>query len=127
MMGKKKTKKTVKKIIIASASFVGSMIAVSAAPSGWSPSNYSGTGLPSGSISDIISNVVMWALGIFGFIAIIGFVVSGIMYLTSAGDDAAMKKAKSAMYYSLTGVIVGLIGYIIVYAVHSMLNAYSGF
>lgn len=128
MTKKNSTKKIIKNLFIAAGYFLaGASETVFAAPSGWSPSNYSGTGLPSGSLYNIISNIVMWALGIFGFIAIIGFVISGIMYLTSTGDDTAMKKAKNQMLWSITGVIVGLIGYIIIYAVNAMLNSYSGF
>jgi hypothetical protein len=128
MKKQNKTKQTLKNLFIAAGSFfAGASGTVLAAASGWSPSNYSSTGLPKGSIYEIISNIVMWALGIFGFIAIIGFVISGIMYLTSTGDDTAMKKAKSAMYYSLTGVVVGLIGYIIIYAVNAMLNSSTDF
>jgi hypothetical protein len=127
MVRKNKTKEAIKSLIIASAALFSGAGTVFAAASGWSTSNYSSMGLPSGSISSIISGVVMWALGIFGFIAIIGFVVSGVMYLTAAGDDTAMKKAKNQMQWSLIGVIVGLIGYVIIYAVNAMLNSYSGF
>lgn len=104
------------------ASFFAGAGAALAAASGWSVSNYSGLGLPGGTIYGIIENVVMWALGIFGFIAIIGFVISGVMYLTSAGDDTAMKKAKNQMIWSLTGVVVGLVGMVIVVAINTLLG-----
>ncbi|MFA5926184.1 MAG: hypothetical protein WC831_04575 [Parcubacteria group bacterium] len=118
-------KNKIEKTLALTVGFVGSVSAAFAAPSGWSTSNYSGMGLPGGSIYNIISNTVMWVLGIFGFIAIIGFVISGIMYLTSAGDDAAMKKAKNQMTWSIIGVVVGLVGYIVIYAVNSMLGGIS--
>lgn len=93
----------------------------------WNPANYLSTGLPAGSIYNIIQSLVMWALSIFGFICIIGFVISGIMYLTAAGDDEQQKKAKKAMYYSIMGVIVGLIGLVIIFAVNSLLWGASYF
>ena len=40
------------------------------------------SGLASGTLKDILSSAAKWILGIFGFLAIISFVVSGIMYLT---------------------------------------------
>ncbi|PIU77745.1 MAG: hypothetical protein COS72_04480 [Candidatus Moranbacteria bacterium CG06_land_8_20_14_3_00_43_56] len=70
---------------------------------------------------------MLWALGLLGFFAVIGFVISGIMYLVAAGDEEQQKKAKKAMYYSITGVIVGLIGLVVIYAVQKMLGAQSQF
>jgi hypothetical protein len=81
-----------------------------------------GTNLPSAPIYDIIRNVMMWMLGLLGFFAVIGFVISGIMYLVAAGDEDSQKKAKKAMYYSITGVIVGLIGLVIIYAVNNLIG-----
>ena len=92
---------------------------------GWSTGNYSGYGLPSGTIYAIILGVMKWSLGIFGFIAIIGFVISGLLYLTSAGDDDQQEKAKKQMTWSIIGVIVGLVGYVIIVAVNSMLGGSS--
>jgi hypothetical protein len=40
---------------------------------GWAAGNLSRFGLPSGSIYNIISNILSWLLGIFGFLGIIDF------------------------------------------------------
>lgn len=102
----------------------GSASAVCYSPggcSGWSvPTGY---GLPSGTIYDIVTGILTWILGILGFIGIIGFAISGIMYLVSAGNDDAVKKAKAAMKYSIIGVIVGLAGVVALQAVDNLLNA----
>lgn len=84
-----------------------------------------GFGLPGGSIYGIIGNTVFWLLGIFGFLGIIGFVVSGIMYLVAAGDDSMIKRAKAGMLYSIIGVIVGLLGLVIIQAVNAWLSGVS--
>jgi glucose uptake protein GlcU len=89
----------------------------------WNVGRYSGTQLPSGSLYNIIENILKWLLIIFGFIAIIGFVISGIMYLTAAGDEKRQEKAKNQMYWSITGVIVGLMGYIVIKQINEWLNA----
>ncbi|OGI27179.1 MAG: hypothetical protein A2359_01440 [Candidatus Moranbacteria bacterium RIFOXYB1_FULL_43_19] len=83
------------------------------------------TNLPTGSVFNIIKNVMNWLLGILGFVAVIGFVISGIMFLISAGDEDRQKTAKKAMYYSITGVIVGLVGYVVLVAVEAMLQGSS--
>ena len=85
--------------------------------------NPQGTNLPAAPIFEIIRNVMMWILGILGFFAVIGFVISGIMYLVAAGDEDQQKKAKRAMFYSITGVIVGLVGLVILVAVERLLGA----
>lgn len=80
-------------------------------------------GLPRGSIFVILDNLLLWLLGILGIVAIIAFVISGIIYLVSAGDDNTITRAKTAMTWSIIGVIVGLGGFIVVQAVFRFLNA----
>ena len=79
------------------------------------------TNLPQSSIFQIIQNIMLWLLGILGFVAVIGFVISGILYLVAAGDEDAQARAKRAMIYSITGVIVGLAGLVILYAAQRLL------
>ena len=79
------------------------------------------TNLSNTSIAAIISNVMMWLLAIIGVIAVIGFVIAGILYLTAAGNEDQIQKAKTAMVYSIIGVIVALLGLVILTAVEAML------
>src|SRR4030042_5002269 len=114
-MQKKKNNQSIsgrKKTIMAVASGFFLLLA-NAALAQWSTGTYAGYGLPTGSIYSIILGIMKWMLSIFGFIAIVGFVISGIMYLTAAGDEDQQKKAKKQMYWSITGVIVGSIGYLV--------------
>lgn len=94
---------------------------------GWNVGNYVGFGLPAGSITGILLNILLWILRIFGIIGIVGFVISGILYLTAAGDEDRMAYAKRAMYYSIIGVVVGLVGVVILQAVDLALNSSSNF
>jgi hypothetical protein len=95
--------------------------------SGWNISSLSCTLLPNAKISVIIKTVMLWLLFIFGFIGVIGFVISGIMYLTSAGEEDRAKTAKQAMFYSIIGIIVGLVGYIALQSIYWILSGYSNF
>lgn len=79
-------------------------------------------GLPSGHISDIITNILYWLLGIFATLGIIGFVLSGIWYLLSAGEESMAEKGKEGMKWSIIGVIIGLSGFIIMQAVNTLLG-----
>jgi len=85
------------------------------------------TGLPNTEVKNVISNVMTWLLGIFGFLGIISFVISGIMYLTAAGSVDQEKRAKKAMTMSIIGVIVGISGLVIIYAIDKILNATPNF
>lgn len=84
-----------------------------------------GTGLSEKSVLDIIAALVSWLLAIFGFIALLGFVISGIQYLLSTGDEGMAETAKRNMKYSIIGIIVALSGWIIIKAVDALLNASS--
>ncbi|MBU2028833.1 hypothetical protein KJ761_03005, partial [Patescibacteria group bacterium] len=64
------------------------------------------TGLSQKTVKEILTKLLTWLLEIVGIIAIIGFVVSGIMYLVSAGNDEMITKAKKYMGYCLMGIAV---------------------
>ena len=85
--------------------------------------NAQSSALPGDSIYNIILRTMNWMLAILGFIGIIGFVIAGILYLTAAGDEDQIGKAKNAMMYSIVGVIVALIGFVIINAVQGWLSA----
>ncbi|HBI17526.1 MAG TPA: hypothetical protein DDY52_05290 [Candidatus Moranbacteria bacterium] len=82
-------------------------------------------GLPDGGILQIVTNIMNWLLVLVGVIGIIGFVISGILYLTAAGDSNQIDRAKTAMTWSIVGVIVALMGYVIIKAVNAMLGGDS--
>lgn len=81
------------------------------------------TGLPNQSVYDIVNNFMYWLLGIFGLLAIIAFVISGIQYLTAAGDEKRAETAKRNALYSIIGVLIAFSGLVIVYAVGNLLYA----
>lgn len=83
--------------------------------------NAESSGLSNSSIYNVIQVTLGWLLGVLGFIAIIGFIISGILYLTAAGNETQIEKAKTAMTYSIVGVIVALTGFVVVTAVGNWL------
>ncbi len=83
-------------------------------------------GLPGGSVFGIVANIVNWLLALFGILGILGFIISGIMYLISAGDDDMAKKAKAGLKYSIIGIIVGLSGFIVLQAIAGLLSGVGG-
>jgi hypothetical protein len=82
-------------------------------------------GLPQGSILGIFSNILFWLLAIFAILGVVGFLIAGIIYLISTGDDTMISRAKTAMTYSIVGIIVGLSGFLIMQAVRMLLSGGS--
>ncbi len=110
--------------IVSAVSLSGIARASSANPALEGPAR---SGLPNASIMEIVASTMEWLLAILGFLAVIGFVISGILYLTAAGDDKRAGNAKNAMFYSIAGVIVALVGYVVVQAVDLWLSADTSF
>lgn len=93
---------------------------------GWDPGAMTNTGLPSATISDILTGVLNWLLRIVGIVGVIGFAIAGIMYLTSAGQEEQIKLAKKAMVNSILGVVVAISGLVIIYAADALLAGQGG-
>jgi len=84
-----------------------------------------GTGLSDTPVWFLLMRLMWWLLAVFGMIAIIAFVISGIQYLISAGNEAMIETAKRNMTYSLLGVLVGLSGWIIIRAIDAALSGWN--
>ena len=80
-------------------------------------------GVSTSTFSGILTNIINYALAIVGFLGVLGFVISGIMYLVSAGDDDLAKKSKGYMVNSIIGITVALLGYVIMAAISTLLGA----
>ena len=75
------------------------------------------------SIFDTLTVFLNWTLGLIGILSVIGFVIAGIFYLTSAGDEDQAKRAKTIMIYTITGLSVALVSLIIVNAIAGLTGA----
>lgn len=82
--------------------------------------------LSDATVFDLVANVMDWLLGLVGVLAVVGFVIAGVMYLTSAGDQEQAEKAKTVMTYAIIGLVVALVGLIVVNAVAGLTGAGSG-
>ncbi len=116
-------RKKVKALI--SAASVAALVAPAMALAQFQPPG--GTNLPNSSIMEIVRNIMNWLLMLVGIVAVIGFAIAGILYLTAAGDEDRIGTAKKAMTWSIVGVIVALVGLVILSAAENMLGARQGF
>ncbi len=72
-------------------------------------------------ISDIIFTFLKWLLLILTFLAVIGFVISGVLYVTAGGSSRA-ESAQKWMVNSIIGIVVGLLGYIVINFINTTLK-----
>jgi hypothetical protein len=84
-----------------------------------------GTNLPFSSVTNIIMGVMYWLLYIIGFLGVIGFAIAGILYMTAAGDDDRMNRAKSALLYSIIGIVVAIVGLVAINFATGLLSGSS--
>lgn len=101
-------------------------VALAAAPAvagaQWNAGNAgTGSNLASNSITTVLGTLMKGLLGIVGVIGVIAFVIAGILYLTAAGNEEQIEKAKTTMLYSIVGMIVALLGWVIVTAISTWL------
>ncbi len=74
-------------------------------------------------LAKVIEKVLNYVLGFLAVLSILMIVIAGIMYITSGGDEGRVDKAKSWLTYSIVGLIVALLGFVIVSTVSNMLGA----
>jgi Type IV secretion system pilin len=64
-----------------------------------------------------VQNILGVTFGIIGALALLIIVVSGLRYITSAGDPEKTAKARNGIIYSLVGLIVAIAAESIVFFV----------
>ncbi len=64
-------------------------------------------------IQFIIGRVVSGLLGILGTLSLLMFVYGGFVWMTAAGNEEKIKKAKNTIVYSAIGLIVSFSSYAI--------------
>ena len=57
---------------------------------------------------DVTKNILNFLLSVAGIVGIIGIVISGFFYLTAAGDEEQIRKAKLGLTWSVIGLTVVL-------------------
>jgi len=67
-----------------------------------------------GTLSDLIHAAENVTGLVFGAIAVICFVIAGILFLTAQGQPEKIKTARSAFIWGVGGVIVGIIAFSII-------------
>jgi len=64
-----------------------------------------------GDLPTLIGRLINGFLGILGIIFVLLVVYAGIMYMTAAGDDVKVKKAKTLLVQAIIGIIIIVAAY----------------
>lgn len=83
-------------------------------------------GLGSADLLDVVINVVQWILGLLGLVAVMVMIYGGIIWLTSAGNEQKIAKAKKIIINGLIGLVIILLAWAIVYFVMQVIGNTSG-
>lgn len=72
------------------------------------------TGLGSADLKSTVINIVNYVLGLLGLIAVIMIIIGGFQWLTAAGNEERVEKAKKVISAAVVGLIVILLAWAIV-------------
>ena len=81
-----------------------------------------GPGTTVGSLQQIIHDIENAAGLVFGAIAVICFIVAGILFLTAGGVPEKVQAARSAFVWGIAGVVVGILAFSIIAVVGSVIR-----
>ena len=74
-------------------------------------------------IGEYINAIYKYSIGIVGIIAVMAMMMGGIMWILSAGNNTKISEAKSYITGGISGVIILLSSYLILYAINPDLVA----
>jgi hypothetical protein len=81
-----------------------------------------GYGTPPSSLVALVHSIENLMGTIFGAVAVIAFLISGVLFLTAGGDPEKVQMARSAFIWGIAGVVVGIIAFSIVAIVGSIIR-----
>jgi cytochrome bd-type quinol oxidase subunit 2 len=81
------------------------------------------TNLSDDNMETVLENILNTFLALIAILTVLGLVISGVMFITAGGSNERLDSAKAWLTYSIVGLVVALIGYIVVKFVASLLGA----
>lgn len=77
-------------------------------------------------LKQTIINVIKWALGLLGLVALIVMLYGGFLWLTSRGDTKQIDKAKRTLINGAIGIVIILVSWAIVLFVQRFITGSTG-
>lgn len=74
-------------------------------------------GLGTADLRTILVNIISWALGLLGIIAVIMILIGGFQWLISGGDEDRVATAKRTISSAIVGLLIILLSWALVHFV----------
>ncbi|MFA6098197.1 MAG: pilin [Patescibacteria group bacterium] len=78
---------------------------------------------PKGGPPEVVIRVIQWALGFLGLVAVIMVLWGGVTWMTSAGNEERVKKAKEVLKTAVIGLIIIMLSWAMVTFVFARIDA----
>ena len=69
--------------------------------------------IPTTNESELLANGLNLVYFIAGAVAVITIIIAGLMYASSTGDAGRVTKSKNLLFYSIIGLIVVLVAFVV--------------
>lgn len=83
-------------------------------------------GLGTADLKDTVINIINWVLGLLGIVAVIMILWGGFTWLTAAGSEEKVEKAKEVISAAVIGLVIILLAWAIVNYVLGTTSNVSG-
>ncbi len=70
-------------------------------------------------ISEVLTNIIKWMLGLVGFLALIALIIGGGRMVMDFGNEEQVKKGKATVLWAVIGLAVVILSYAILNIVTS--------
>ncbi len=77
--------------------------------------------IPDKNVPDLLYRILKFILGLLAGVAILSIVIAGFRMVTSGGNEEAVKSARTAITWSIIGLVIALLAYSIVSIVVNVL------
>jgi len=74
----------------------------------------SSVGLGTADLKDTVVNIIQWVLGILALVAVVMIIIGGFQWMTAAGNEEKIEKAKKVISAAVIGLIIVLLAWAIV-------------
>jgi hypothetical protein len=71
-------------------------------------------GLGTSDLKQTVVNIIQWVLGILALVAVVMIILGGFQWMTAAGNEEKIEKAKKVISAAVIGLIIVLLAWAIV-------------
>ena len=77
-------------------------------------------------ITDVLTGIIKWMLGLVGFLALIALIIAGGRMIIDFGNEEQVRKAKMTITWAVIGLLVVILSYAIVNIVSTQILGAGG-